>query len=88
MTEKKDTIVKTAADVIWEEIKGLKIDMFSLPNQQVQHYCKPVPVDPSKLFLLVTAGSVLPSLEAVVGPKYVIEKQERFLVVTPANLKK
>lgn len=83
-TEKK-TETKTAADKIWDDIKGLRIEMFALPNQQVQHYCKPVQVDPSKLFLTVTAGSVLPSLEAAVSPKYTVEKQDRFLVVSLAN---
>lgn len=88
MTEKKNTEAKTPANVIWEEIKTLKIEMFALPSQQVQHYCKPVEVDPSKLFLLTTAGSVLPALEAVVAPKYTVEKQERFLVVSLASAKK
>lgn len=84
MTEKteKKTEVKTAAEKIWDDIKDLSIEMFALPNQQVHHYCKPVSVDPSKLFLTVTAGSVLPSLEAAVSPKYTVEKQDRFLVVS------
>jgi hypothetical protein len=80
--EKK--IVKTAADKIWDEIKDLRIEMFALPDQRVHHYCKPVTIDPSKLFLLSTAGSVLPSLEAAVSPKYVEEKQDRFIIVTPS----
>lgn len=79
---------KTEAEKIWDEIKGLKIEMFALPNQQVQHYCKPVSIDPAKLFLVVTAGSVLPSLESVVSPKYVVEKQDKFLIVSPASVKK
>ena len=86
MTEKKleKQVVKTEADKIWDEIKDLKIEMFALPDQRVHQYCKPVTVDPAKLFLITSAGSVLPSLEAVIAPKYVVEKQERFLVVTPA----
>lgn len=80
--------VKTPADLIWDEIKGLKIEMFALPGQLVEHYCTPVPVDPTKLFLTVTAGSVLPALEAVVSPKYSVEKQERFLVVSLTSAKK
>lgn len=84
-TEVKAPKVKTPADLIWDEIKELKIEMFALPGQQVQHYCTPVPVDPTKLFLTVTAGSVLPALEMVVSPKYVVEKQDRFLVVSLAK---
>jgi len=86
MTDKK-TEAKTPADVIWDEIKDLNIEMFALPGQKVHHYCKPVSVDPTKLFLLTTAGSVLPALESVVTPKYVVDKQERFLVVSLAAKK-
>jgi hypothetical protein len=79
----KKAVVKTAADKIWDEIKDLNIEMFALPDQRVHHYCKPVSIDPSKLFLITSAGSVLPSLEASIAPKYVVEKQDRFLIVTP-----
>lgn len=87
MTEKteKKTESKTVAEKIWDEIKDLEIEMFALPNQQVHHYCKPVSIDPSKLFLTFTVGSVLPSLEAAVSPKYSVEKQDKFLVVSPVN---
>ena len=80
----KKAVVKTAADKMWDEIKDLKIEMFALPDQRVHHYCKPVTIDPSKLFLIASAGSVLPSLEAAIAPKYVVEKQDRFIIVTPA----
>jgi|SRR5579885_833155 len=76
--------VKTAADKMWDDIKDLKIEMFALPDQKVHQYCKPVTIDPSKLFLVASAGSVLPSLEAAIAPRYVVEKQDRFLIVTPA----
>lgn len=75
-------IVKTAADQIWNEIKDLRIEMFALPDQRVHMYCKPVSIDPNKLFLLASAGSVLTALELVVAPKYVVDKMDRFLVVT------
>lgn len=76
-------VVKTAADQIWDEIKNLNINMFALANQKVHMYCKPVIVEPSRLFLLASAGSVLPALEAVVASKYSVEKIDRFLVVAP-----
>jgi hypothetical protein len=88
MTDKTTTEVKTAADKIWDEIKDLRIEMFALPDQQVHHYCKPVSVEPSKLFLVSTVGSVLPALEAVLAPKYVVEKQDRFFIVSLAAAKK
>jgi hypothetical protein len=85
--EKKSVVkplVKTAADQIWDEIKDLRIEMFALPEQRVHMYCKPVAIEPSKLFLLVSAGAVLTALELVVAPKYVVEKMDRFVVVSPA----
>jgi hypothetical protein len=83
----KAQVEKTPAEKIWDEIKDLTIEMFALPNQKVHQYCSPVTIDPSKLFLLTSAGSVLTALEAVVKPKYVVERQERFVVVTPASSK-
>lgn len=73
--------VKTEADKIWEEIKDKKIEIFSLPNQVVSQYCKPSPIDPAKLYLTVSATSVLPALETAIGPSYVIDRVERFVTV-------
>ena len=75
----------TLANKIWEEIKNLKIDMFALPNQRVHNYCKPISVDPDKLFLIPTAWAVLPVLEQLLNPKYIVDKQDRFLIISPAN---
>lgn len=77
-------MVKTAADKIWDEIKNLNIEMFGLADQRVHMYCKPVPADPTKLFLVASAGAVLPALELVVAPRYAVEQVDRFIVVTPA----
>lgn len=56
--------------------------MFALADQRVHMYVKPVVVEPSRLFLIASVGSVLPSLEMVVAPKYAVEKIDRFLVVS------
>jgi hypothetical protein len=77
--------VKSEADKIWDEIKDLNIEMFALPNQKVHDYCKPVSIDPGKLFLVTSAGSVLPSLEVAIGSKYKVEKQDKYLIVTLAS---
>lgn len=73
---------QTEADRIWSEIKDKKIDMFSLPSQVVSQYCKPVAIDPSKLYLLLTATSVLPALETSLGENYVVDRVERFVTVS------
>jgi len=56
-------VVKTVAQEIWEEIRGLAIEMFALPNQTVENHCVPVQVDPSKLFLTIRSSATLPALE-------------------------
>lgn len=80
--EEKKVTTETPADKMWNAIKDLSIEMFALPNQKVHQYCKPVSIDPSKLFLLTTAGSVFPALETTLGSKYTVEKQDKFLVVS------
>ena len=77
----KEVVEKTEADKIWNEIKGKKIDIFSLPDQIVSQYCKPATVEPSKLYLLVSATSVLPALETAIGPSFVVDRVERFVTV-------
>ena len=72
----------TEADKIWNEVKDKQIEMFALPDQVVSMYVKPVTIDPSKLFLLSSASSVLPALELVLEKKFTVEKVDRFIVVT------
>ena len=82
---------KLESEKIWEEIKDLKLGMFTLPNQFVHLYYKPINVDPNKLYLtgLTKATSVLPALELAVSPKYQIEQVDRFIIVTlSTSLKK
>jgi hypothetical protein len=91
-TNKKTEAEKTVEEVmagtesgkIWDEIKNKSIDMFALPDQKVHQYCQPKPVDPSKLYLVSTATSVLPSLETAIGKEYEIELANRFMIVTRA----
>lgn len=77
-----NTAPQTEADKIWLEIKNKKIDMFSLPSQVVSQYCKPAPIEPSKLYLIPSATSVLPALELALGESYVVDRIERFITVT------
>lgn len=75
---------ETEASKIWNEIKDKEIFMFALPAQQVANYCQPVPVEPSKCYLLTTATSVLPSLENALGRKYIVEVLDKYTVVSRA----
>lgn len=84
VSENLSEVKKTEAEKLWDEIKDKSIEMFALPSQTVQQYCRPVAVDPNKLFLLITATSVLPALELTLGNKYLVERMERFVVVSHA----
>ena len=76
-----EAAAQTEADKIWLEIKNKKIDMFSLPSQVVSQYCRPASIDPSKLYLIPSATSVLPALESALGEAYVVDRMERFITV-------
>lgn len=85
-------VPKTASEQIWEEIKGLPIEMFALPDQTVEQYCSPQPlIDPSRLYVLLRTSSVLPSLEESVKKGFTVEMADKWAIVTrrppvPAHL--
>lgn len=72
----------TVADGIWQEIKGKKLDMFSLPGQSVEAYFQPFPADPNKLHLNFSVSSSLPALEAALGPKFHVELVGKYIIVS------
>lgn len=78
----EDLIAGTEAGNIWSEIKDREIQMFALPNQRVSAYCKPMIVEPTKLYLLTTASSVLPSLEEALSKEFVVELVDKYTVVS------
>jgi hypothetical protein len=78
-------VVKTDAEKIWDEIKPLPINMFALPNQTVADHVSPESrIDPTKLYATVRSTATLPSLEAAVGNKFVVELVDRFVVISRA----
>ena len=80
----EDLLSDSEAGKIWNEIKDKNIAMFALPGQKVSDYCKPAIVEPSKLYLLTTATSVLPSLEEAIGKEFVVEALDKYTVVSRA----
>jgi hypothetical protein len=74
----------TEAGKIWASIKLLPIHIFGLSNQVVENYCFPVNISPDKLYLASKASAVLPALETTVAGKFVVELQDKYIVVTPA----
>lgn len=91
MTDEKNTPVQnqpatpakpTVAEQIWSEIKDKDILMFSLPGQKVSHFCTPVPIDPSRCFLVSKASATLPALEAAIGPNYELSAAEKYIIIS------
>ena len=82
-----ETVVKTVAEKIWDEIKDLKLEMFALPNQSVSACYKPLFLDPVKLHLarLTAATAALPALELAIMSKFTIEQADRYVIVTPIS---
>lgn len=80
--KESEKVEKTEADKIWTEIKNKKIEMFALPDQTVSQYCKPISVDPNKLFLIASAASLLPALEIALGDKFCVEMADKYLIVS------
>jgi hypothetical protein len=74
----------TEAGKIWQEIKDKKIEMFALPDQVVEKYCNPISIEPSKLYVIPSAPSVLPALEVALGSKYTVTLAEKYLIVARA----
>lgn len=75
----------TVADRMWDEIKHLSMDLFSLPNQKVEKYFIPKPIDVNnKLYLVHTAAApaALPALETVLKGRFNVEKVDKYIIVT------
>lgn len=80
---KKNTPVAapTVAEQIWSEIKSKEILMFALPGQKVSDYCTPVPIDPTRCFLVAKATATLPALEEAIGPDFECTSAEKYIIV-------
>jgi hypothetical protein len=82
--ESKNVPVKsvTAAETLWNEIKGKKVEMFSLPPQEVSSQCSPAFIDPNKLYLEYKASSFITSLESALGTSYKVDLSGKYITVT------
>lgn len=58
---------KSVADVLWDEIKNLPIEMFSLPNQRVLNHVVRKGGTSDNVILSLNSPAVLPSLEVVLN---------------------
>lgn len=72
----------TNAEEIWNEIKDVQLNMFSLPDQTVEKYCTVIPVEPSKLYLTIKVSSVFAIMEDVLGKKFEFIPAGKFILVS------
>jgi hypothetical protein len=88
-SEIQDAKEKTLTQKIWDDIRNVKLNMFSLNNQFVHGYYKPLFVEPNRLYLVgaTTATAALPALEEAISPRYQVEQAERFVIVSLAPVK-
>lgn len=66
---------------IWNEIKDVQLDLFSLPNQTVAKHCNPLPIDPSRLYVTIAATAALPALDIAL-PNFNIEAVGKWIVIS------
>lgn len=86
---------QTESDKIWDEIKDLAIDMFSLPNQTVKQHVKRVKITPTELHLTLKSSAVIASLEEAISrdgrgtkystPKYDLEMSYGYTIIKRAQ---
>jgi hypothetical protein len=74
----------TVAETIWADIKDRPIEMFGLPNQTPANYCKPIMVEPNKLYLTLTttASALISALETAFKLRYDIEAVDRYIIMS------
>jgi hypothetical protein len=80
------------SDVIWNDIKNIKVNAFGLPNQKVSDHVVRVEVpDDDAVYLTLKSSGFITSLEAALGydqfagissdVKYELEQTEQYIVV-------
>lgn len=66
------------SDALWDEIKNLPIEMFSLSNQRVSMHVERLAGTKDELYLKLKSPATLPSLEAVLRSQKTVCKEKRY----------
>jgi len=82
--------------VWWNDIKGIKIDIFGFTGKEAGYFLKPLNMSEDSLFLLSKAPAVAPALESSLNmftavesdsklsyPKYAISTEDKYIVIKP-----
>lgn len=63
---------KTEADLIWNEIKGIKINIYALDNQTVEDHVVRKNIPGSVVFLRPKSPAVISVLQDTIGDNFVV----------------
>lgn len=78
MTENK----QVESELIWNEIKDLSIDLFSLPNQKISDHVKKINIPGDQLLLTLNSSAALPALEISVNRRgFEVEQSQKYTIV-------
>jgi hypothetical protein len=85
---KKETveIPDTQAGKIWTAIKDIDLEMFCLKKQYIHMFCKPLWIETNKLYLQFKPESVIAAIEDHIGDKYLVERNVKYIIISPLNL--
>lgn len=82
----KEASKQVESDLIWDEIKELSIDIFSLPNQKVSDHVNKLNIPGNQLFVSLNSSAVLPALEiAVTRRGFEVEQTPKYIIVRRAE---
>lgn len=89
MTKKKVTkkvvVQPDKAEVLWNELRNLPIEVFALPNQRVEDHLNRVAGIPNKLYLRTKSAAALPAFETLLNGLSII-RVERTAEGDPVNV--
>lgn len=74
----------TRADVIWNQIKNIKVDIYALPNQTLEKHVERVKVSDDSVHIKLNSPAILPAMEEAMS-KIVMAKGERFDISAQKN---
>lgn len=86
VVEKPTPKEPTKADLMWDQLKSVDLNMFGIPNQTIEKYCQPIPANPNELTLKMreakkNATGVVSVMSQVLAPKYEVDLNDRYIVV-------
>ena len=75
-------VKQAESELIWNEIKDMSIDIFSLPNQKVSDHVNKLNIPGNQLMVTLNSTAALPALEtAIVRRGFEVEQTPKYIIV-------